>query len=960
MKWMVVVGLILAFFLATPTMAAQWEVFTNETESFACSKTAGCNALQLIFSPTKTGDYVILATGVSGVSSATPDVEINLTINKTATPVQLGYAYYDPAAATFQQPIIGISRINLTAGNIYNVSMQLKPSSTNNVFLGNARIIVFNPNVSYYNETNTRTTNANQLDVLFMNNTFTTTQVGDYIILWSAIVDVSAINTQGKINVSINTSSPLTIGETFFSVAVDTNEKKDYGGMYIISLPLGTFDINMSFRRTDASAGTFGLQYGRILVFPLSLFTNNYFISDNSTITTNTPVAVVNNTYTPTNNKFHLKIASFDSQSTGATASPINVTILNVTGSPHYIFSSIIHHGEGEADNVVSNLLFWGGNLTSAQQKDSINSTRVSGLSDVNIKNSRLLTLEFPDTQIATFTNTVADTSTPLDSITKSFITSRAIADLQTPIDSFGKAYNPIRTLSNIQVSFDAYTRGTFIGTKTTSDLSSSLDSILRLIVETKTLSDITTELDAYVRGIYTGERITADISTVIDSIIKSLVQIRTVADIPTGLDAYTRSIIGSRITSSVFTTPDSIIRVSVGTQSLADIITKIDSFARTYLPLRTLSDSIIPLDSFVRGTYISFRTAGDEIIASSKLDLVIAVSVFSETFTDSVATVDSVLRTAVTTMPSLADLTLFTDVAQKELRLFLTDLITSLDAFTRGTYVGTRITSDLTALEDSIIRITSLTRIMSDVLASLDSFVRSLSLTRTMSDFLELLINGTASNFRLPTGQISPGGGGPSDVPLQTQQKTNITEKVLVGIGDWRQTKFIGRFIKSNQTAVESIVFENPNEFNVELRVFIQQTGTNEGYKLARIIQNQSRLTETIITLSPGTTVKPSTFELQIELATPTILDKSVYKFDIIAKNLNNTLQHVTNVELDATTEFSLFQILGTELLIEPVPIFDKLPLWVFLATLFFIVIIALMIRMLVWSLGFRRKRQK
>ena len=62
----------------------------------------------------------------------------------------------------------------------------------------------------------------------------------------------------------------------------------------------------MSFRRTDASAGTFGLQYGRILVFPLSLFTNNYFISDNSTITTNTPVAVVNNTYTPTNNKFHL------------------------------------------------------------------------------------------------------------------------------------------------------------------------------------------------------------------------------------------------------------------------------------------------------------------------------------------------------------------------------------------------------------------------------------------------------------------------------------------------------------------------------------------------------------------------------------------------------------------------------------------------------------------------------
>ena len=269
MKWMVVVGLILAFFLATPTMAAQWEVFTNETESFACSKTAGCNALQLIFSPTKTGDYVILATGVSGVSSATPDVEINLTINKTATPVQLGYAYYDPAAATFQQPIIGISRINLTAGNIYNVSMQLKPSSTNNVFLGNARIIVFNPNVSYYNETNTRTTNANQLDVLFMNNTFTTTQVGDYIILWSAIVDVSAINTQGKINVSINTSSPLTIGETFFSVAVDTNEKKDYGGMYIISLPLGTFDINMSFRRTDASAGTFGLQYGRILVFPL-------------------------------------------------------------------------------------------------------------------------------------------------------------------------------------------------------------------------------------------------------------------------------------------------------------------------------------------------------------------------------------------------------------------------------------------------------------------------------------------------------------------------------------------------------------------------------------------------------------------------------------------------------------------------------------------------------------------
>ncbi len=210
-------------------------------------------------------------------------------------------------------------------------------------------------------------------------------------------------------------------------------------------------------------------------------------------------------------------------------------------------------------------------------------------------------------------------------------------------------------------------------------------------------------------------------------------------------------------------------------------------------------------------------------------------------------------------------------------------------------------------------------------------------------------------------------GASAPSDVVFNivgnagnagnASNASNAT-KVFVGQGEWLQTKFVGRFIKANQTLVETVVFENPNEFSLELRVFIEEIAGNDGYKLGRIAINNSRLTETLIVLPPGSRAKPSVYELPIEINTPTLLPESSYKFNVIARTLNGTSQKATPFELDASTELNILAPFTFELLGNPLPIVGRLPVWVALVTIGLIVTFLLMVRLSLWSLGLRGKK--
>ncbi len=376
---------------------SQFEVFHNETNTFTCSNTGGCNALQLLFKPTTTGAYVIFASGSFSASSTDPDTLVNVTINTTSPELTIGHAFHDPISAAtdvvnFRLPINTVKQVNLTADNIYNISMSITPSTAVNAFLEYARIVVFNPNVSYYTENDTRVTTTGTDDVQFLENNFTVTEAGDYLVLWSAVGD-SSQEIEGRLTVRWNGSATASMGYANYSNGADLNEKYSLGGFFIQSMAAGAHKINVSFTRVDASAGTIALQQGRILVMPLSIFQNRYFASDNRTTTTNSNVSYVNNTYTPTASRFHIKFATYQYEF-GGSSGIINVTVWNRT-DPHAALSSEVVGAFGGTVNARSSLFFWGGNLT-GEQNDTLNSTRAAGTDNVRIREARLLALELP------------------------------------------------------------------------------------------------------------------------------------------------------------------------------------------------------------------------------------------------------------------------------------------------------------------------------------------------------------------------------------------------------------------------------------------------------------------------------------------------------------------------------------------------------------------------------------
>ncbi len=393
-------GIILTFMLiivlSALVKAEQFDVFHNETSTSTCSNTGGCNALQLLFKPTTTGAYVIFASGAIGSDDANPDILLNVTINTTSPALTIGHMVHDstgpPYLAFHRYPINAIKQINLTANNVYNISMTITPSTANNAFLDYARIIVFNPNVTFYAENDSRVDTTGADDVQFLENNFTVTEAGDYLVLWSAVGN-STGDIEGRLTVRWNGSATSSIGYANYS-AGNGRERFSIGGFSIQSMAAGAHRINMSFTRIDADPnGTVALQHGRVLVMPLSIFPKRYFVSDNRTTQTNSNVSYVNNTYTPTANMFHIKLASYQ-YLFGDSSDLINVTVLNRTDS-HPVLSTEVVDPTGGTVNARSSLFFWAGNLT-GEQNDTVNSTRLNGTGNAWIREARLLALELP------------------------------------------------------------------------------------------------------------------------------------------------------------------------------------------------------------------------------------------------------------------------------------------------------------------------------------------------------------------------------------------------------------------------------------------------------------------------------------------------------------------------------------------------------------------------------------